>query len=86
MDAWNDYVEWSGLDESKLAHPAGKGIPESVEVAEARMDAEAIALANSHTRPARWASVVAPVLMAVVLFGLIVAASMLGELVGGWTA
>ena len=47
MSAWADYVEWSGLDESKLRHPAGKGMPESPEVRQARQDAEAIRLANS---------------------------------------
>ena len=31
MDAWNDYVELSGLGESKLAHPAGKGIPHTTD-------------------------------------------------------
>ncbi len=31
-EAWDDYVEWSGLDQARLDHPAGKGIPASDEV------------------------------------------------------
>lgn len=40
-------------ERAMLAHPAGKGIAESPEVAAARMDAEAIALANSHRPKSR---------------------------------
>jgi len=93
MSSWADYVEWSGLDESKLRHPAGKGIPESPEVRQERMDREACALASSNAapRPKPESSVVAAARAfgaGMVLFGglwgLTVCSSIAGELAGGW--
>ena len=71
--------------ESMLAHPAGKGIPESPEVAQARMDTEAVALANSG-RPARAVWVVAAGQAAGIigLFLLVMVLSVLAEVAGGW--
>ena len=85
MSAWADYVEWSGLDESKLRHPAGKGVPESPEVAQARMDAEAVVLANSG-RPARavWVVAAGQVAGIIGLFLLVMVLSVLAEVAGGW--
>ena len=83
MSAWADYVEWSGLDESKLRHPAGKGMPESVEVAQARQDDEAIALANSgRPRPVpEWVAVTGLIVFGWLLLGGVSAAAALAE---GW--
>ena len=50
LDPYTDVARWLDMDaraESKLRHPAGKGIRESDEVAQSRMDDEAVALANS---------------------------------------
>lgn len=71
--------------ESMLAHPAGKGIPESVEVAQARMDAEAVALANSG-RQARavWVVAAGQVAGIIGLFLLVMVLSVLAEVAGGW--
>ena len=71
--------------ESMLAHPAGKGIPESVEVAQARMDAEAVALANSG-RPVRavWVVAAGQVAGIIGLFLLVMVLSVLAEVAGGW--
>ena len=83
MSAWADYVEWSGLDESKLRHPAGKHIPESPEVAQARQDDEAVALANSG-RPRRvpdWLCVASLIVFGWLLLGGVSAAAALAE---GW--
>ena len=89
MSAWADYVEWSGLDESKLRHPAGKGIPESPEVRQARLDAEACALASSNAepRPKPESPVVAAVKAfgaGMAVFGTIWVIGMAGQFAGGW--
>ena len=83
MSAWADYVEWSGLDESKLRHPAGKGMPESSEVRQARQDAEAVALANSgrSRRVPDWLCVAALIVFGWLLLGGMSAAAALAE---GW--
>ena len=71
--------------EAMLAHPAGKGIPESLEVAQARMDAEAVSLANSG-RPARavWVVAAGQVAGIIGLLLLLTALSVLAEVAGGW--
>ena len=71
--------------ESMLAHPAGKGIPESPEVAQARMDTEAVALANSG-RPARavWVVAAGQVAGIIGLFLLVMVLSVLAEVAGRW--
>ena len=71
--------------ESMRAHPAGKGIPESPEVAQARMDAEAVALANSG-RPARavWVVAAGQVAGIIGLFLLVMVLSVLAEAAGRW--
>lgn len=71
--------------EAMCAHPAGKGIPESVEVAQARMDAEAVVLANSG-RPARavWVVAAGQVAGIIGLFLLVMVLSVLAEVAGGW--
>ena len=71
--------------ESMLAHPAGKGIPESPEVAQARMDAEAVTLANS-VRPVRavWVVAAGQVAGIIGLFLLVMVLSVLAEVAGGW--
>lgn len=86
MSAWSEYVEWSGLDESRLAHPAGKGVPESDEVAQARMDAEAVELANGGREPSGWQHVATVIVAVVGLYLLVVTATVVGELVAGWPA
>ena len=82
--------------ESMAEHPAGKGIPESAEVAQVRQDDEALSLANGYSRldewhhdwsrRARWSDWVAPVLGVVGLFVLVMVASVAGEIAGGWPA
>lgn len=69
--------------EAMLAHPAGKGMPESPEVAQARQDDEAVALANSG-RPRRvpdWLCVAT-----LIVFGwlLLVGVSAAAALAEGW--
>lgn len=75
------------------AHPAVKGIPESAEVVQARMDDEAVDLANRYTRldewhhswsqRNRWTDWIVPALMAVGLFVLVMAAAVAADLAGG---
>ena len=84
MSVWDDYAEWSGLDESMLAHPAGKGVPESPEVAQARMDDEAIELANGARDGAGWQHVAVVTIAVIGLYLLVMAATLIGEIVGGW--
>lgn len=71
--------------EAMCAHPAGKGIPESAEVAQSRMDAEAVALANSG-RPARavWVVAAGQVAGIVGLFLLVMVLSVFAEVARGW--
>ncbi|GLB62704.1 hypothetical protein NCCP2495_05820 [Dietzia sp. NCCP-2495] len=71
--------------EAMCAHPAGKGIPESAEVAQARMDSEAVALANSG-RPVRgvWLVAVGQVAGIVGLFLLVMVVTVLADVAGGW--
>ena len=85
MSVWDDYAEWSGLDESKLRHPAGKGIPESPEVAQARMDDEAIELANGARDGAGWQHVAVVAIAVIGLYLIVVTAAVVGEMVAGWT-
>lgn len=89
MSSWADYVEWSGLDESKLRHPAGKGIPESPEVRQERLDREACALASSNAAPRP--KPVRPLVEALrafgagmAVFGTIWAMCLAGQFAGGW--
>ena len=71
--------------ESMLAHPAGKGIPESPEVAQSRMDDEAVELANSG-RPARavWVVAAGQVAGIIGMFLLVMVLTVLAEVAGGW--
>ena len=85
MSVWDDYAEWSGLDESMLAHPAGKGVPESPEVAQARMDDEAIELANGARDGAGWQHVAVVTIAVIGLYLIVVTAAVVGEMVAGWT-
>ena len=86
MSAWADYVEWSGLDESKLRHPAGKGMPESPEVRQARQDAEAIRLANSGRARLRFPEWVYVLGLAVFGYGLLLGVLAAAALVEAVTA
>lgn len=67
-----------------MRHPAGKGIPESAEVAQARMDAEACELASSNApkRP-RVPNWVAGTLMGFFLYGLVTGIFFAAALAGG---
>lgn len=71
--------------EAMCAHPAGKGIPESPEVAQARMDDEAVELANSG-RPVRavWVVAAGQVAGIIGLFLLVMVLSVLAEVAGRW--
>ena len=86
LDPYTDVARWLDMDaraESKLRHPAGKGISESSEVRQARQDDEAIRLANSG-RPRRvpdWLCVVALIVFGWLLLGGVSAAAALVE---GW--
>lgn len=86
MSAWSEYVEWSGLDESRLAHPAGKGVPESPEVAQERMDREAVDLANGGGDRDGWMQVACAVIGVIGLYLIVVTAAVVGEMVAGWPA
>ena len=85
IDPYTDVARWLDMDaraESMLRHPAGTGL-ESPEVAQARMDAEAVALANSG-QPRRvpdWLCVAA-----LMVFGwlLLVGVSAAAALAEGW--
>lgn len=71
--------------EAMCAHPAGKGIPESPEVAQARMDAEAVTLANSGRRARGvWVFAAGQVAGIIGLFLLVMVLSVLAEVAGGW--
>lgn len=50
VDPFSDMAAWLDMGpegEARLRHPAGKGIAASVEVEQARMDDEALAVGNS---------------------------------------
>lgn len=84
MSAWRDYVAWSGLDEAMASHPAGKGIPESPEVAQARMDAEAVMLANSRHKRSRVPDWLAGLLLGLFVYGVLAVVGLAGAMVAGW--
>lgn len=69
--------------EAMERHPSGKGIPESPEVAQARMDDEALTLANSRRRErgGDWAAACGMVLFGYLVLTGITAAVSLAE---GW--
>lgn len=70
--------------EAMCAHPAGKGIPESAEVVQARMDAEAVTLANSGRRARGvWVVAAGQVAGIVGLFVVVCGFAFLGDPVGG---
>lgn len=83
-------------ERAMLAHPAGKGIPASPEVAQARMDAEACAVGSLNwrvnewhhgvsSRPApRWLEVARSIVFGLVVFAVIWGVCVAGELAGGW--
>ena len=53
VDPFSDVAAWLDMgpeQEARLRHPAGKGIAASVEVEQARMDAEACVLGSSNWR------------------------------------
>lgn len=82
--------------EAMLAHPAGKGIPESAEVRWERETAEALSVANQYSRldewhhdwsaRNRWTDWLVPAALVIGLYILVMAASVAGEYVGGWGA
>ena len=94
---WCDW--WCGVtarERAMCAHPAGKGIPESAEVAQARMDDEAVDLANRYSRldewhhdwsqRNRWTDWIVPAGMVLALYVLVMLAAVAGEYAGGWAA
>ena len=70
-------------ERSMAAHPAGKRMPESAEVRQARQDDEAVALANSgrSRRVPDWLCVAALIVFGWLLLGGVSAAAALVE---GW--
>ena len=72
--------------ESKLRHPAGKGVPESAEVAQARQDDEAIRLANSGRARLRFPEWVYVLGLAVFGYGLLLGVLAAAALVEAVTA
>lgn len=79
-----DRVGMSDRERAMMSHPAGKSIPESAEVAEARMDAEAVALANSGQKGQRVPDWVWGAALGVVLYLLLTAVGFMGAVVSGW--
>lgn len=70
-------------DRAMLAHPAGKGMPESAEVRQARLDAEACELGSTNhpvTRPSWWHNIIAPALIVATMFAGITLAPTLSDL------
>ena len=67
------------------AHPAGKGIRESDEVAQHRMDVEAVALANSNRKKSRVPDWVAGLLLGLFVYGVLAVVGLAGAMVAGWT-
>lgn len=64
VDPYRDMAQWLDMtpaEEARLWHPAGKGIRESDEVAQERMNAEACELGSSnsqHPKPStRWQNI-----------------------------
>ena len=85
IDPYSDVARWLDMDaraESMLRHPAGKRL-ESAEVAQARQDDEAVALANSGQprQCPEWAAVAGLVVFGWLLLGGVSAAAALVE---GW--
>ena len=68
------------------AHPAGKGIPESPEVAQARMDDEAMRLANGEPWWSRrdWCDWIIGAGVGLLIFLTISMFSMAAAVIGGW--
>ena len=70
--------------EAMASHPAGKGIRESDEVAQHRMDLEAVALANSNHRRSRVPDWLAGLLLALFVYGALAVVGLAGAMVAGW--
>ena len=66
------------------AHPAGKGIRESDEVAQHRMDLEAVALANSG-HESRFPGWLAGLLLGLFVYAVLAGVGLAGAMVAGWT-
>lgn len=70
-------------ERAMLAHPAGKGIRESDEVAQHRMDTEAVNLANSGRPEHRWLDIAVPAGVTVALFAFAFWVTILAD-IGRW--
>lgn len=73
------------IESSMLNHPAGKGIAESHEVAQHRMDLEAVALANSNHKRSRVPDWLAGLLLGLFVYGVMAVVGLAGAMVTGWT-
>lgn len=73
------------IESSMLNHPAGKGIAESHEVAQHRMDLEAVALANSNHKRSRVPDWIVGALLGVFVYGVLAGVGLAGAMVAGWT-
>ena len=73
-------------ERSMAAHPAGKGIPESLEVSQARMDDEAMRLANGEPWWSRrdWCDWIIGAGVGLLIFLTISLFSMAAAVIGGW--
>lgn len=71
------------IESSMLNHPAGKGIAESHEVAQHRMDLEAVALANSNHKRSRVPDWIVGALLGVFVYAVIAGLSLAALMVGG---
>lgn len=69
---------------SMAAHPAGKGIRESDEVAQHRMDLEAVMLANSRHKRSRVPDWLAGLLLGLFVYGVLAGVGLAGAMVAGW--
>ena len=69
---------------SMAAHPAGKGIRESDEVAQHRMDLEAVMLANSRHKRSRVPDWLAGLLLGLFVYGVMAVVGLAGAMVAGW--
>lgn len=70
--------------ESMAAHPAGKGIRESDEVAQHRMDLEAVMLANSRHKRSRVPDWLTGLLLSLFVYGALAGIGLAGAMVTGW--
>ena len=66
------------------AHPAGKGIRESDEVAQHRMDLEAVMLANSRHKQSRVPDWLTGLLLGLFVYGVMAVVGLAGAMVTGW--